>query len=404
MAKVPNHPSRFAVGIALASALAAATAAAPVLAQHGAPSAPGVAHFDVYAEGADLHVLLGERVGEDKSVRLSHRRSRDGGKTWSEPARIDRPGDTLFSPHPGEHPQVAARGERVVVLWTSRNPESGRGGAIVSAISSDGGASWTRGTTPAGDDSQAYHGLLELASDTKGFHAVWLRPHAGDGKEGQALHYAQSADGAAWTAQRGLDLDTCRCCWNRLVTTTEGVGVLFRDGTPRDMAFVALRDGAWGDPVPAGGFGWQFEGCPHVGGAIASDGAKQLDALVWTGVDEKRTGLYHVASKDGGVRWNEPKRIGDAAARESDIAHAGGKLVAVWSTTVDGHAQVQRVESTDGGKQWSDARVVSSGDVNATQPRLVVAGGTPVSFWLERAASGGATLRIDGRPFGAAPP
>lgn len=403
MPKVPRYHSRLTVGIALPFALAAATAVAPVLAQHGAPAKAGVAHFDVYAEGSDLHVLLGERVGEDKSVRLSHQRSRDGGKTWSERARIDRTGDTLFSPHPGEHPQVAARGERVVVVWTSRNPESGHGGAIVSAVSGDGGETWARGATPAGDESTAYHGLLELASDDKGFHAVWLRPNAGEGSEGQALHYAQSVDGARWTAQRGLDLDTCRCCWNRLVTTSDGVGVLFRDGTPRDMAFVALRDGAWGDPVPAGGFGWKFEGCPHVGGAIATDGAKQLDALVWTGVDEKRTGLYHVASSDGGASWNEPRRIGDAAARESDIAHAGGKLVALWSTTVDEHAQVQRVESADGGKNWSDARVVSSANVNATQPRLVVAGGTPVSFWLERAGSGSAALRIDGRPFAAGP-
>ncbi|HVF33908.1 MAG TPA: sialidase family protein [Candidatus Saccharimonadia bacterium] len=402
MSRNPRRLIPFASQTALAWGFAAACCAAPALAQHGASAAPGVAHFDVYGDGADLHVLLGERVGADKTVQLSHRRSVDGGATWSAPVRIDRPGDTLFSPHPGEHPQLAARGDRIVVLWTSRNPESGRGGAIVSAVSPDGGASWSRGATPAGDDSQAYHGLLELASDESGFHAVWLRPNADAGNEAQGLHYAHSQDGAQWAAQRALDLDTCRCCWNRLVTTGDGVGVLYRDGTPRDMAFVALRDGEWSKPVAAGDFGWRFEGCPHVGGALASDHAKRLDALVWTGVDEARAGLYHVASRDAGASWTEPRRIGDAGARESDLLLADGKLVALWSTVADGKSRVHRAESSDGGKNWDDARAVSSAAANATQPRVVAARGKPVSFWLERAGSGGASLVVDGRPFGAA--
>src|SRR3712207_7239577 len=48
--------------------------------------------------------------------------------------------------------------------------------------------------------------------------------------------------------------------------------LLYRDKNPRDMALVASADAGatWGEPVRVGRFDWDFDGCPHVGGGLAT--------------------------------------------------------------------------------------------------------------------------------------
>jgi len=389
-----------ASSLARLASLCAALAAAPVLAQHRSAPPPGVAHYDVHADRDRVHLLVGERVAH--GIALRHRRSDDGGATWSAPTAVGGDAVEIFSPHPGEHPQIAARGDRVLALWTTRDTETKRGGPIAGAVSSDGGASWRPVANPAGSSSAGYHGLIEIAADGDAFHAVWLRPSGQEAAVTQGLHYARSTDGEHWDAVATLDADTCRCCWNRVVATGDGVGVLYRDGKPRDMAFAVLANGAWREPVAAGRFDWGFEGCPHVGGALTSDGKRAVDALVWTGVDGERTGLYYLGSRDGGASFGDLVRLGDATARESDLARDGKRLVALFNAGGPGASAIKRAESDDAGRRWSASTVASAGTgFELVQPRLAATSHGLATFWLERSREG-TVLYVNGARFSSA--
>lgn len=361
----------------LAAAAALGAGVAFAAGGHHAPQL-GVAHFDVFAEGDTLHLLTGYRSAESKGVALWYRRSTDGGASWSAPVRVNGDGAEMFAPHPGENPQIAARGARVLALWTP--VVDGRPGAPVTALSEDGGKTFARAGNPATDGADDYHPLPELGAGPDGFHAVWLHGAKHDGTSTQGVHHALSSDGKAWGAVETIDSVTCECCWNRVVASDDGVGVLYRGGAPRDMKFARGSGAKWSAGAPVGKFDWDFKGCPHTGGALAADAkGKALHALVWTG-KEGAQGLYYSGSSDSGMRWSAPQRIGGDDAVDADLALApDGALDAVWDTK----AGIMGARSTDGGKTWSAPGPVSKGGARNRHPRTFATSKGAVTLWLE---------------------
>lgn len=388
--------NRFAVvAAALLLACIAGGAQAAEKSREKRPPAPlGVATYDVYAAGDVVHVLAGYGRKRPAELTLWHRRSADGA-TWSEPVRVNRDADAVQAPHPGEDPQIAVLGNRLLVAWTGSNPDGGRAGPIATATSTDGGRSWQPGPNPS-PGSNRYHALVELEAAFDTFHMVWLH----DEQKRQALHYTASKDGGrTWQTRKLLADHTCNCCWNRIaVMPDRGVRVLYRGGEPRDMMLAASPDGqAWRYLGAVGRFGWDFAGCPHVGGALAvSPGGKALHALVWSG-HEAHTGLHHLVSNDGGTKWSAPRRLGGDAARNSDLAVApDGTLTAVWDA-IETHGVVYRAQSRDGGATWSAPQRLSDPALHASNPRVVHTPRGFATFWLEAAPGEGARLSMDGK-------
>lgn len=362
---------------------------------HAAAAAAGVWGLDVTARGEVVDLLLatgGHAEGEP--VRLLHRRSADGGRSWSEAVEIPTVEGEPFPGQRGSEPQIAAAGDRLLVAWTARGDSAWGTGPLATAVSADGGGSWQAGANPADDGSTQGHGFHDLAATVDGrFHAVWLDGRDGDG---QGLRAAWSADGLSWSPNATVDAATCECCWNRLLTGEEAAGelsVIYRDTGPRDLRVASLvgngdgdGDGdGWEDRGTPAGFGWEFDGCPHVGGAIATAGAGGLPAaLVWTG-DETAVGLYAVPPGDGG--WRPPVRLGGATARHGDLVASGGELVAVWDETGDGEGAIFAARSVDGGASWSAPERLAAG-AGTSHPLAVDAGGAVVVVWTETAAGG----------------
>ncbi|HYH42057.1 MAG TPA: sialidase family protein [Burkholderiales bacterium] len=358
------------------------------------PAPAGVATYDVHADSGGIHVLVGYGRKRPADLTLWHRHSGDGGARWSAPVRVNRPGEAVLAPHPGENPQIAAIGNRLLAAWTGPSPDGGRAGPISTALSADGGRTWQAGPNPS-EGSTRYHALVEVEPAFGAFHMVWLHQDEGS----QALHYTSSADGGrTWRARKLLASQTCNCCWNRIVVTPDRtVRVLYRGAEPRDMMLVSSPDGnAWRFHGAVGRFGWDFAGCPHVGGAIAAaPGGKALHALVWTG-QESHAGLHHLSSTDGGLKWGAPRRIGGDAAKNSDLAIAAdGTLMAVWDA-LEAHGVIYRAQSRDGGATWSAPERVSDPQAHASHPRVVWSPRGFATLWLETAQGAGTQLRLNG--------
>jgi len=219
---------------------------------------------------------------------------------------------------------------------------------------------------------------------------VWLDDRDENGYQG--IRYARSGDvGRSWEFAQTIDDSSCSCCWNRLLTgSADSAKVLYRDMEPRDMALAQTNDGGqhWQRASTVGEFNWQFDGCPHNGGALAWSG-DTLHALVWTG-EESQAGLYHLYSRDDGNSWSVPQPIGaDTLAFHSDIAaHAGGHLLAIWDARGADGSMVMISESMDNGRQWSTARQISTPGSSAQFPRLIATPNGYLAMWVEQKTGG----------------
>ena len=368
------------------------TLAAPVGAQ---PASGSVAHYDVFADRDVIHVLIGTGKKGAADIALSHVRSADGGSSWSKPARVNRPSDRLSAHHPGENPQIVAMGDRLIVVWTQQRPGAHRGGVLATAVSDDGGATWKAGNTPAPPKvgSQTF---AEFATDGQTVHMAWL-----DSREGrQGLRYARSSDrGETWSADRPLAPRTCDCCWNSLAPLAEGgVAVMYRGDEPRDMMLLTSRSGdTWRNHGSIGQFNWQVRGCPHVGGALFTQG-NAIHTLAWNGKDEL-FGLYYVGSTDAGNTWSRPRKLGYDDARNADLAMSLlGELHAVWDESGTRSASIERARSTDGGQNWSTPERIAAG-ADVSYPRVAATRHGVAVFWLDGSLRRGASIMVNGKPL-----
>ncbi len=330
-----------------------------------ASAAPG--GFDVYADKGRVHRLEAEAGAE---VPLTYRRSDDGGRTWTAPARVDG-GRPAYRFGAGDA-RVAAEGDSVYALWARPGKGPYNSGPLAVARSTDGGRSWQEAASPSGEKSFGRR-FPALAISSGVLHAVWL-----DRETNSKVLASRSTDGArTWSKPMTLDPDACECCWNAALAPGDGaVYALYRGKNPRDMDAVVSRDAGktWSKSGAAGPFGWGFNGCPHVGGALASTGSG-VSALVWTGKDAD-AGLYVFASPDGRT-WGRSVKLGGAGAKHADMTSSGPRLAAVWDE--DGGIW----GAVSDGKAWSKP-VRLSGKAEGNHPRVAASGAGFRAFWSEK--------------------
>ncbi len=342
-----------------------------------------ISTFDVYVDNDIIHVLAGGKAyANDKQTTLRYTRSEDGGRNWIEPIKIDKTFPATIASR-GNDIQLAAKGEYLLAVWQAKGELPGMG-PMVSAYSRDNGNTWAVGANPAANDA-GDQSHLDLIADRQGyFHAVWLEDPEENGY--QSLRYARSDDnGKQWSQARTLDGSTCSCCWNTLTVSPEnGLFILYRDMKPRDMSLIQSKDAGntWQKLSTVGEFGWQFDGCPHVGGSLAySDGSGRLHSLAWTGLEQK-AGLYYLSSENNGVNWSIPKKMGNTAIH-GDVAADASTVVAVWDEMEPDGAGIFYSKAQDGAN-WGALIRLTKANNSATHPRVVAAKTGFLALWTEK--------------------
>ena len=168
--------------------------------------------------------------------------------------------------------------------------------------------------------------------------------------------------------------------------------MIYRDLDPGTWRSLSTTDGSsWKRSSTAGTFGWKFDGCPEVGGALAitgKEGRKRLHALVWTGKDSE-AGVWRLASDDRGSSWAKPARIGDASAKHLDMASTGACLSAVWDQYLAGDKRniVLASSSCDGGRPGRGPSPLGSSGERLASARRGDAPGV-LAAWTEKPPGG----------------
>lgn len=201
------------------------------------------------------------------------------------------------------------------------------------------GDGWHPAVTPHDDGTPTEHGFVSLLPWNDGVLSVWLdgRKMSGDGHgHGEMTLRAGVVDSTGAVERRAvLDDRTCECCATDAVRADGEALVAYRDRSAdevRDIALVRYDGTQWSDPTRLHADGWQIEGCPVNGPALAAQ---------------------------------------------------GGRVAVAWFTAAGGVPRVKAALSEDGGRHFADPVVVTKG---ATEGRVDVAlldDGTAAVSWLE---------------------
>lgn len=313
------------------------------------PGAPGSAQARLTrdVDGAPVLSWL-EPAGDDRVLRFARYDGADFGAV-QEVVRSSR----MFI-NWADFPSVTPISETLwFAHWLRQRPE-GLAYDVATAISKDGGRSWTEAEQMNEDEAEAEHGFASVFAWNGEIASFWL-----DGRElaewsfdepdallGTSLRLATYGIDGKVTGRRIVDPLVCDCCQPDVAIGSAGPIAIYRDRSEAEVRDVVVRrfdSGEWTAPLNLGNESWTIAGCPVNGPVIAAQGR-------------------HVA--------------------------------AAWFTAADGRSRVRFARSADGGLSFASAFDLDSGRVLG-QPGIVLDdGGRAVVSWWRRGEAGGIDLVV----------
>jgi hypothetical protein len=297
------------------------------------PAAAGseAPNLSVAADGRVLLSWLEPAAGKTYALRFSMREK----QAWSAPRTITSGKDWFVSG--ADYPTVAFMADGTMaansLIATNLQLEAYNTNVF---LSRDAGKTWSKPVSIHRDKKVRQHGFVSFVPTPEGgLGAVWL-----DGKQlsktnegDMALLYTTIGKDGSIKGETTLDARVCECCQTAATATPEGLLVVYRDRSPkeiRDISIVRYANGKWSAPQPVAAENWEVDACPVNGPAISSSGRNV--AVAWmTSVDEKsRVNL--ALSTDSGKTFGKPIRIddGNTSGRVDVVSLPSGGALVSW--------------------------------------------------------------------------
>jgi hypothetical protein len=265
---------------------------------------------------------------------------------------------------------------------------------VATAISRDGGRSWSDGGQLNEDDAEAEHGFVSVIAWDERFGAFWL-----DGRElatasldgsgplpGTSLRLARFDGNGAIAGREIVDSLVCDCCQPDVALTSAGPIVIYRDRTEEEIRDVVVRhhvDGRWSEPVQLGNEGWHIEGCPVNGPVVAARGDDVVAA--WFTAASNTSRVRFARSVDAGASFRSAVDVdvGRALGQPAIVLDADGRaLVSWWRRGAEGgiDLMLRRFERDDTARE---PLVLAHEDIGlaADVPQLIAAGDDYLVAW-----------------------
>lgn len=273
--------------------------------------------------------------------------TRDGA-SWSDPRTVATGSDWFvnWADLPGVRPLPDGR-------LAAHFLESTGSSALAYAVritQSAGDGRWHDVVTPHRDGTPTEHGFVSLLPwPDHRLLAVWLDGRkmsgSGHGQGSMTLRSAVMDSTGAVERRDVLDERTCECCATTAVRVGPEALIAYRDrsqGEIRDISLVRFDGQTWSEPTRLHQDGWEIDGCPVNGPALAADGER---------------------------------------------------VVAAWFTAADGRPRVKVATSQDGGATFADPVVVAQGEAKGRVDVVLLDRGAAVSWLGERGQGGVVRLR-----------
>ena len=389
--------TRTAIGaIFVGVALSAACDREPVFEALVFPGAEGSAQPRLTADG-DGAPLLSWIEPEGRGGVLRY--ARFDGEAFGEPREIVRSERMLVSW--ADFPSVTPiSADLWFAHWLRKRP-AGFAYDVATAISRDGGASWSDGAQINEDAAEAEHGFVSVVAWEQRFGAFWL-----DGRElatasldgsgplpGTSLRLARFDGDGTITGREIVDSLVCDCCQPDVALTSAGPIVIYRDRTEEEIRDVVVRryvGGGWSEPIGLGNEGWFIEGCPVNGPVIA---AREDDVVAaWFTAAANSSRVRFARSGDAGATFGPAVDVdvGRALGQPAIAIDADGRALVIWwrRGSVGGiDLMLRRFETDDSA---GEPVVLAHEDIGlaADVPQLMASGEDYVVAWT-RVGDGG---------------
>ena len=306
------------------------------------PAAPGSAEpqLSTHQDGTVYLSWLEPQTDGAHGLRFS--RLMQGATQWSAPQTVVQRKD-LFVNWADFPSLLPARDGRLVAHWLQKNGTDTYAYEVRVAQSLDGGGSWSEPRVLHDDGVAAEHGFVSLWETPQGeVQAVWLDGRDATGTtphpQTQLAFTTLSSDGVPGSTEL-IDARTCDCCQTDAALAAQGPVVAYRDRSEaevRDIRVLRRVNGAWSTPVPVHADGWQIEGCPVNGPAIAAHGERV--AVAWFTGAQSRERVSLAFSQDGGASFGAPLPVdeGKPLGRVDLVLDAEGNAVVSWLERAEG--------------------------------------------------------------------
>lgn len=328
----------------------------------GPTAAPG--KFPRFAAGSSLALTW---VEEPSKTAAELQFSKRGDSGWTAPVRIAA-GERWFV-NWADFPALALLDDqRGIAHFLERSAEGTYDYNVQFARTEDGGRTWSEPARLHSDPGPGEHGFVSLvALDSENCAAVWLDGRSTRENKDATGHGAMSLytrnvrfDGALGE-ELLLDERVCDCCPTAAVRASNGaLLVAYRDRSMdevRDVNIVRVAPGGVAVQIWASGDGWKIPGCPVNGPALAVSGERIAVAWFTLG-DDGVARVLCALSEDSGRSFSAAITLaqGDTQGRVDAVFDGDGRLIVSW---LEGDGDVG---------QWRVARVDRGGTVLDENP------------------------------------
>jgi len=335
------------------------------------------------SQGADGAAILSwmERNDEGTFLRFS---AYDQG-SWL--AAVNAVNDESMFVNWADLPGVVPIGSGVLLAhWLSYTADAPYAYRVLTARSSDDGASWSAPAAPHTDGTPTEHGFVSTYAASNGTGLVWL-----DGRntpeKGMTLRGATLAEDGAFGDETLLDEMVCDCCQTDVAMTDAGPIAIYRNRTDEEVRDIYVSrhvEGKWQPGTPLSDDGWVISGCPVNGPSIAA--AEQRVAIAWFTAANNSPKVQTAVSTNSGKTFSEPVEISS-----NDVTgHVGISLVGKDSYVVswmesdtDGNYVINlRAVTLDG--QAGPVRIVGRTSLARVVPQLIRIGDKLILAWTDK--------------------
>lgn len=355
------------------------------------PAPPGSAEAHLAVEAGGALYLSWIEPGSDGAQALRFARLAPGATQWSEPRTVVERQD-LFVNWADFPSLLPTRDGRLVAHWLQKSGPDTYAYAVRIAQSRDGGSRWSEARVLHDDDLAAEHGFVSLWESAQGeVQAVWLDGRhtvQPDAEPRMQLGFTTlSSEGVPGPTEL-IDTRTCDCCQTDAAVAAEGPVVAYRDRSDaevRDIQVLRRVGGVWAAPVLVHADGWQIEGCPVNGPAIAARAGRV--AVAWFTGAQSRERVSLAFSADGGASFGPPVAVdeGNPLGRVDLVLDAAGDAIVSWLERGEGDGArvlLRRVRAE--GTRSAPLEVARTGASRASGfPRMVAVEDAVVLAWTD---------------------
>jgi len=266
---------------------------------------------------------------------------------------------------------------------------------------------WHEAVTPHRDGTPTEHGFVSLLPwpDDR-LLAVWLDGRRmtsgqGHGRGNMTLRGAVLDSTGTVTQRTRIDDRTCECCATSAVRVGDEALVAYRDRSPdeiRDLSVVRFDGDTWSEPTRLHDDGWQIEGCPVNGPALAAQGRRVVAA--WFTAAGGRPRVKVAFSADGGRAFGDPVVAADGRTKgrvDVVLLNDGGAVVS-WLEAAGDHGRVRArlVRPDSSAAPATTVAPLPSAGRRVGFPKMVQRGDRLYVTWVA-SATGSDAVRVQGR-------